>query len=453
MEAPILIPNFTLDREIGRGGMSRVYLAYQINPKRKVAIKIVAPGAAGDDAFLQSLKLEGDTIAQMSHDNIVTVYACGVIDNHYFLAMEVLGGGDLTKKIQNGVDPNDAVRITMQVASALKQAHEKGVLHRDIKPENIMFHESGKAVLVDFGIAKESEVESSFTKAGAVVGTPHYMAPERATGKPIDLRSDLYALGVVFWEMLTGRKLYEGADTFAISYAHVYEKIPPLPEQLARFQPILLKCLAKDPADRYQTAGELIRALSKFYSAAPVNDTLAAKPMAFDDTQALQRLPTAEMTAGRTQEMGAGQTKSIGDDHTQSVGSEGATLARSARAIGRGDVGASKPGSSAKIWITVAVVAVLAGAGGYFGLVKKTPIGGNGTQSPTEMSLGQIERATKMQDLLAAANTFARIQNYEMAEDRYAQVLRDFECTNEEARRGLTAINPQKLAEIVAGCD
>lgn len=439
MEAPIVIPNFELDREIGRGGMSRVYLAHQINPKRKVAIKIVAPGAAGDDAFLQSLKLEGDTIAQMSHDNIVTVYACGVIDNHYFLAMEVLGGGDLTKKIQNGVDPNDAVRITMQVASALKQAHEKGVLHRDIKPENIMFHESGKAVLVDFGIAKESEVESSFTKAGAVVGTPHYMAPERATGKPIDLRSDLYALGVVFWEMLTGRKLYEGADTFAISYAHVYEKIPPLPENLSRFQPILLKCLAKDPNDRYQTAGELIRALSKFYTQAPVNDTVAGKPMAFDDTQALERIPTSEMTAGRTKDMGAGPTQQVGGAHTQSVGVESATVARAPTTEKKKPVA---------LMAGIAAAILVAAAGGYVAFKPSAPAAPSGNKR----SLEEIEKARKVQDLLAAANSFAGIQSYDSAEDLYVQVLRDLDCTSEEARRGLEAINPTKLQELIASC-
>lgn len=431
--------------------MSRVYLAHQMSPKRKVAIKIVAPGAAGDDAFLQSLKLEGDTIAQMSHDNIVTVYACGVIDNHYYLAMEVLGGGDLTKKIQSGVEPNEAVRITMQVASALKQAHEKGVLHRDIKPENIMFHESGKAVLVDFGIAKESEVESSFTKAGAVVGTPHYMAPERATGKAIDLRSDLYALGVVFWEMLTGRKLYEGADTFAISYAHVYEKIPPLPESLARFQPILLKCLAKDPADRYQTAGELIRALSRFYVQAPVNDTLAAKPLSFDDTHAIERVPTGEMGAARTQEMGAGKTKSMGDGNTQSVG-EGATVARSATSpTGSMSTPASAQKSRALLFGGIAAVLIAAAAGGWIAFKPKPAA--NTTGTATTQTLAEIEKATKVQDLLAAANSFARNKIFDMAEDRYIQVLRDLDCSNEEARRGLSAINPTRLQELTAGCN
>jgi serine/threonine-protein kinase PpkA len=441
VDAPIVIPNFELDREIGRGGMSRVYLARQVNPKRKVAIKIVAPGAAGDDAFLQSLKLEGDTIAQMSHDNIVTVYACGVIDNHYYLAMEVLSGGDLTKRIQNGVHPNEAVRITMQVASALKQAHEKGVLHRDIKPENIMFHESGKAVLVDFGIAKESEVESSFTKAGAVVGTPHYMAPERATGKPIDLRSDLYALGVVFWEMLTGRKLYEGADTFAISYAHVYEKIPPLPNEHAHFQPILLKCLAKDPNDRYQTAGELIRALSKFYTAAPVNDTVASKPHSFDDTHALERLPTGELATGRTQDMGAGPTKPMGDSRTQPVGADGATVARTAITE------TTAKSNKTPLLIGAALAAVAIAGGGIWYATRPAPI----ADTPKN-SLEEIERQTRIQDLLAAANSFLRMSNPDMAEDRYLQVLNDYDCANEEARRGLSAINPGKAQQIAASC-
>ena len=192
------IPNFTLGKEIGRGGMAAVYLGEQLQPKRQVAIKIVSP--QGNDAkILEDLKKEGDTVAQFSHPNIVTVYACGVVDHYYYLAMEILAGGDLKQKIDAGCTELEAFNIMIDMAKALEHAHKRGTLHRDIKPENILFHDDGQAVLVDFGIARAGNAVSEFTRVGAVVGTPHYMSPERALGKDIDERSDIYALGVVFY--------------------------------------------------------------------------------------------------------------------------------------------------------------------------------------------------------------------------------------------------------------
>jgi TolB-like protein/Flp pilus assembly protein TadD len=264
MEAPIEIPNFELLREIGRGGMSRIYLARQLQPRRDVAIKIVSPGSSPDPAFLASLKVEGDTIASLSHDNVVTVHACGVVDQHYFLAMEILSGGDLSERIRKGMQPEAAIEVMVQIGNALFHAHQRQILHRDIKPENVMFHESGKAVLVDFGIAKEGDAQSSFTQAGAVVGTPHYMSPERCMGKVTDARSDLYAMGVMFFEMLTGKKIFEGRDTFAVSYAHVYEPVPPLPPEHARYQGFLNKLLAKNPDERFADAQSMVAALKPF---------------------------------------------------------------------------------------------------------------------------------------------------------------------------------------------
>ncbi|WP_395376116.1 serine/threonine-protein kinase [Marinicella sp. W31] len=263
-ESPNLdIPNFTLNKEIGRGGMARVFLGEQQQPKREVAIKIVSP-EGNDKKILNDLKKEGDTVAQFSHPNIVTVYACGVIDSNYFLAMEILSGGDLKSKIQSGINDKEAFSIMLDVSKALEHAHKRGVLHRDIKPENILFHEDGKAVLVDFGIAKAQNSVSEFTKVGAVVGTPHYMSPERIMGKVTDERSDIYALGVVFYEMLIGKKVYAGEDTYAIGYAHVHEPVPDLPEEKSHYQALLNKLLAKSQDDRFQNATQLISQLKRY---------------------------------------------------------------------------------------------------------------------------------------------------------------------------------------------
>ena len=393
MDLGLEIPNFVLEREIGRGGMSRVFLGRQLEPKREVAIKVVAPAAAGDENFLQSLKQEGDTVASLSHDNVVTVYSCGVVRGHYYLAMEILSGGDLVQKIKRGLKPEESVDILSQVASALEHAHKRGILHRDIKPENIMFHESGKAVLVDFGIAKAMESTSSFTRVGAVVGTPHYMSPERCQGKPIDARSDIYALGVLFWEMLTGKKLYDGRDTVAVTYAHVFEPIPPLPPEFARFQPLMSKLLAKNPDDRLQSAGQLVHALAKFRSPG-----IAAREF-----------------------------------ETRKVGAFDVLPAPAARAI-----------QSPKLWIGLATGALIALAAGWW----------FSRPEPARVTFRELssEEMLRMRDLLAAGEVQFRMNNTDIAEANFIKVLEEYDCRNDEARRSLQMLNPTKLTTIVEAC-
>jgi serine/threonine-protein kinase PpkA len=420
MQAPIEIPNFELLQEIGRGGMARVYLGQQLEPKRKIAVKVVSPGVGHDESFMQSLKAEGDICAQLSHQNIVTVYACGVIEGHYYLAMEHLGGGDLSQRIKEGLSIDDALQIMKEMAGALEQAHAENLLHRVIKPENIMFHERGHSVLVDFGIAKEQDTESNFTKAGAVVGTPHYMSPERATGKAVNARSDLYALGVVFYEMLTGKKLYEGADTFAISYAHVYEPIPQLEEPNKGYQQLLNKLVAKDPDDRFQNAGELLKALEHPTSQVP----LAADPST-NATMAVQAMSEP--------------------------------LPATSAALPKQDIPAVQaPAKKLPIVPFAAVAAILVVAVIGYTQLKPGDAGSDPGTSPTVVSSGSnltTEQNLRMQDLLQSAATFSRIGNYQQAEENLVKVLQDFDCTDQEARRGLKALNPQRAQEIVAACD
>ena len=434
-ESPIKIPNFNLDKEIGRGGMSRVYLAHQLEPKRKVAIKIVSPGNAADEAFLQSLKQEGDTIASMSCDNIITVYACGVIDLHYFMAMEILSGGDLAEKIKSGLRPEDAVEVMLQIGNALKHAHSKNVLHRDIKPENVMFHESGKAVLVDFGIAKEADSTSSFTQVGAVVGTPHYMSPERCMGKATDHRSDLYAMGVMFFELLTGKKVYDGRDTFAVSYAHVYEPVPPLPPEHSRYQALINKLLAKDPDDRTQTADEMIEALRRVKAG---NAEPATKRM---DTTA-RKLNASEDTIVSTPIPGRGPSPSP----------EKAPVAAGATPIAAPAIAIVAPAKSKFVPIAVAAGIAIAGIGGY--LVTRKPAD---VRPPSITDAGPSKELTLEQrqyvgEQNEAAQSFLRSKMNDQAEETFIRVLK-VDCTDREARRGLKILNPDRANEIVAGCE
>ena len=431
-ESPIKIPNFNLDKEIGRGGMSRVYLAHQLEPKRRVAIKIVSPGNAADEAFLQSLKQEGDTIASMSCDNIITVYACGVIDLHYYMAMEILSGGDLADKIKLGLRPEDAVEVMLQIGNALKHAHSKNVLHRDIKPENVMFHESGKAVLVDFGIAKEADSTSSFTQVGAVVGTPHYMSPERCMGKATDHRSDLYAMGVMFFELLTGKKVYDGRDTFAVSYAHVYEPVPPLPPEHARYQALVNKLLAKDPDDRTQTADEMIEALRrvKAGNAEPATkriDTIARKLNASEDTIVSTPIP------------GRGPNPSP----------EKAPAPNIAAAA---PVPAPAPGKNKLLPIAVAATIAIAGIGGYWAMRKPDNVRPPSIADQGPSKVLTLEQRQYVGQQNEAAQSFVNTGMNDQAEEAFIRVL-EVDCTDREARRGLKILNPAKADEVVANCD
>lgn len=452
MDATIQIPNFELSKEIGRGGMSRVYLGRQLQPKREVAIKIVAPGTAPDPAFLASLKQEGDTVAGLSHDNIVTVFACGVVDNHYYLAMEILSGGDLTDKIKKGLRPEEAVEVMIQIGGALELAHRKHVLHRDIKPENVMFHESGKAVLVDFGIAKEGETESSFTQVGAVVGTPHYMSPERCMGKPTDARSDLYAMGVMFYEMLTGHKVFEGRDTFAVSYAHVYEPVPPLPPEHARYQGVINKLLAKDPKDRYQNAAEMIAALKKHRAGAPAAaepatrrvDTTVSGPL----QDKLNKLAAADAAGVTTVNAPTGSGNPFA---ATAVSKPIEALATPGSVPTAATAGARPSAKPVAMYAGIGALALAVVVAGYV-FTRPKPSGGDEDIPKVILS---AEQAVKVQDLLASAAAMTRNSLFETAADSYEQVLRDYDCSNEEARRGLKATDPgndSRYRSAIAKC-
>ena len=441
MEAPIQIPNFELFKEIGRGGMSRVYLARQLQPKREVAIKIVSPGSAPDEAFLSSLKIEGDTIAGLNHDNIVTVFACGVVDKHYYLAMEILPGGDLTERIKKGLRAEDAVEVMIQIGGALGHAHKKQVLHRDIKPENVMFHESGKAVLVDFGIAKEGDTESSFTQVGAVVGTPHYMSPERCMGKSTDARSDLYAMGVMFYEMLTGHKVFEGRDTFAVSYAHVYEPVPPLPPEHARFQGIVNKLLAKDPKDRYQTADEMVAALKKHRAGAPSSaepatrrvDTTISSPL----QEKLKRLAADDAGPGATT---VNQPTGPVNLHAPT-----AVSAPLGAASGTASTSAAEAPKGKPVMLYGAILALVVVIGGGVAFWPKP-------KSDLPEVILNAQQQVEVQDKLGAARAMLRNENTEGAADLYYKVLKEFDCTNEEARGGLKGSDPTRYEEAISAC-
>jgi serine/threonine-protein kinase PpkA len=255
------IPGFRMIRALGRGGMAQVYLALQESIDREVAIKVMLSALNVDDSFSERFLREARISAKLSHPNIVSVYDVGVANGMHYLAMEYLPGGDLKDRIRRGLAVKDALRIMREIASALDFAHKKGFVHRDIKPENILFSQTGAAVLSDFGIARTADGGTHLTATGSIVGTPHYMSPEQAQGKPVDGRSDLYSLGIAFYQMLTGKIPYQGDSALSIGIKHMRDPIPDLPQGLAAYQPFLERLLAKDPDARWQSGAEVVRAL------------------------------------------------------------------------------------------------------------------------------------------------------------------------------------------------
>jgi serine/threonine-protein kinase PpkA len=259
------IPGYIIEKELGHGGMSTVYLAEQESLGRKVALKVMAPALAADRSFGERFLREARTVAQLSHPNILAVYDIGSSGHSYYMAMEYVPGGDLKQRIRQGaISPEQALAILKQIAKALGYAHQKGFVHRDVKPENILFREDGTAVLTDFGIAKAVGSGTRMTGTGMTIGTAHYMSPEQAQGRSdLDGRSDLYSLGIVFYEMLTGQVPYDADNTVGIAMQHVQGPLPQIPAHLAGCQPLLDRLMAKYPDQRFADAQGLIAVLEK----------------------------------------------------------------------------------------------------------------------------------------------------------------------------------------------
>ena len=272
METP-QIPGYRIERIIGASAMSTVYLAIQESLDRRVALKVLAPGLAADPTFGKRFVKEGKIIAKFGHPHIVTIYDTGTYQDYSYIAMEYLDAGTLKERIKTGLSPEQAVAVLVQITQALGYAHRQNCVHRDIKPANILFRDRETAVLSDFGIAKNLEDKTQLTAVGWRIGTPNYMSPEQALAKPVDARSDLYSLGVLFYEMLTGSRPYKGADAFETAILHVKGPIPILPEPLRRFQPVLDRLLAKTPEARFASAEEVARAVQSAAVAPAASET------------------------------------------------------------------------------------------------------------------------------------------------------------------------------------
>jgi serine/threonine protein kinase len=263
MAAKPEIPGYEILEPLGEGGMAMVYLAIQENFQRKVAVKILSARLLSDPSFGVRFLREARIVAQLSHQHIVPVFDVGQHGDCHYIAMELLKGGDLKQRLAKGMQLSECLDIVQQIASALHYASEKNFVHRDIKPENILFRENGSAVVSDFGIARSTESETNMTLTGTIIGTPSYMSPEQAQALTLDGRSDLYSLGIILFEMLTGNVPYTADSAISIGLKHITDPIPELPEEVQEFQEIIDKALAKSPEDRFQTGHDFIDALEE----------------------------------------------------------------------------------------------------------------------------------------------------------------------------------------------
>ena len=270
-EPRVLGNRYEITKAIARGGMARVYLARDRSLDRPVAVKELVPEFAADESFVERFRREAQAAANLTHPNIVGVYDWGTQDNTYFIIMEYVDGPVLSKVLRDEgpLHPRRAAELASEVAAALGFAHSRGVVHRDVKPGNVILTSSGQAKVTDFGIARAmSAPEENLTQAGSVMGTATYFSPEQAQGLPVDQRSDLYSLGVVLFEMVTGRTPFTGETPLAIAYKHVQDQ-PPAPSTLvsglpAGLEAVIMKLLRKRPEDRYANAEDLRADLRRF---------------------------------------------------------------------------------------------------------------------------------------------------------------------------------------------
>lgn len=286
MHRMLEIPGYRLHKRLGKGGMAEVYLATQLSLDREVAVKVLL--RTEDAAFTERFIQEGYIVASLRHPAIITIHDIGQIaDGRHYLAMEYLGGGDLAQHRGIVFSPSRALDIIRQLAGGLAVVHDGGLVHRDVKPANILFRDDGSVVLTDFGVAKAVELDNELTHFGIAVGSPAYSSPEQAQCQPLDARSDIYSLGVILAEMLTGTNPFRASSYPQTVLNHLQMPLPQLPPALAPYQPLLDRMLAKQPDERFGNCRELLAAIDTLTE--PDMDQTRIAPAAFIEAPTRRR--------------------------------------------------------------------------------------------------------------------------------------------------------------------
>jgi eukaryotic-like serine/threonine-protein kinase len=265
-----VVPDNSLDigykfvRMIGEGAMSKVYLAERVKDKMTVVLKVLDLTRVKEPKLVKRFIQEANLIAELNSPFVVKIYEHGLTDEYGYIAMEFFSRGDLKQRAELGLNHEIAVIYATHIAYGLEQIHSINVVHRDLKPANLMFRGDDSLALADFGISKKMDEVNDITTMGQILGTPHYMSPEQGEGHNVDSRTDLYSLGVLFYELLTGDKPYSAATPAALIYQHIHAPIPRLPSALKQYQDVVDLLLAKKPEDRLQTARDVINVLESY---------------------------------------------------------------------------------------------------------------------------------------------------------------------------------------------
>jgi len=297
-EAPmterILNDRYALESKVGEGGMAVTYRARDLLLNRTVAIKLMREQFTSDPKFIERFRNEAQAAARISHENIANVYDTGSADGTYYIVMEFVEGTDLKQRLRrDGPLPVlTALEIGRQIAAALEAAHAKGLVHRDIKPHNVLLNREGKVKVTDFGIAK---LVSDSEDTGVIIGSVHYLSPEQARGDATTPASDIYALGCVLFEVLTGRTVFEGENSMAVAHKQIYEPAPHprslRPEIPPQVEALILRCLQKDSAARFQTAAEVKNALTQLINQLAQEETVVIPAPPASDSTIVYRKP------------------------------------------------------------------------------------------------------------------------------------------------------------------
>ncbi|HTB29330.1 MAG TPA: serine/threonine-protein kinase, partial [Steroidobacteraceae bacterium] len=264
----IRVPGYSIVKEIATSNFSSVFLARSTRLRRNVVLKVMSRGTSPrelDDA--ERFQREYEIISSISHRAIAEIYDFGALPQHQYLALEYIPCGDLRDRLRNPMSIDESLYYLRAIAEALRVIHVFGILHRDLKPANVMLREDNSPVLIDFGLARRSIDEAGTTGAGQVLGSPYYISPEQAQGQRVDARTDLYSLGVMFYEMLTGQRPYAGKSALDIMEQHANAPVPRLPDNVALQQALVDRLMAKRLSERYVSADELLADLGPLVAA------------------------------------------------------------------------------------------------------------------------------------------------------------------------------------------
>ncbi|HKK15526.1 MAG TPA: protein kinase [Gammaproteobacteria bacterium] len=253
-------------RLIGQGAMSKVYLAERESDNSSLVLKILQIDANTNENAVKRFIQEAELVAGLNSPFVVKIFDYGMTNAYAYIAVEFFSRGDLKQRMELRLPPEIALSYMIHIGYGLQAIHDIGIVHRDLKPANVMFRGDDSLALADFGISKKLNSTSDLTTLGQILGTPHYMSPEQAEGREIDQRSDIYSAGILLYELLTRKKPFTATTPAALIYQHVHSPIPHLPASLSVFQEVIDSTMAKNPADRYQSAGELINKLESIES-------------------------------------------------------------------------------------------------------------------------------------------------------------------------------------------